>query len=124
MTAEVRRVLVIDDDQGFRDFARDAALTRGWVVETAANGAEGCKAFQTFKPDIVVLDIVMPKMDGFEVLNWLAKERADCRFIVVTGFNPGYATMAEQIGTAMALSDITILMKPVRLSALVAVMAQ
>jgi CheY-like chemotaxis protein len=119
-----KRVLVIDDDQGFRDFARDAVLTKGWTVETAANGVEGCQAFLRFKPDIVVLDIVMPKMDGFEVLNWMAKERTDCRIIVLTGFNPSYAMMAEQLGEAKGLAHLTLLNKPVRLSALITAMEQ
>jgi CheY-like chemotaxis protein len=119
-----KRVLVIDDDQGFRDFARDAVLTKGWTVETAANGVEGCQAFLRFKPDIVVLDIVMPKMDGFEVLNWMAKERTDCKIIVLTGFNPSYAMMAEQLGEAKGLGHLTLLNKPVRLSALITAIEQ
>lgn len=123
MTAASKRILIIDDDQGFRDFARDAAATQGWAVETAANGREGCLAFASFKPDVVVLDIVMPKMDGFEVLDWLAEAQADCRIILLTGYNPSYGSMAEQLGEAKGLPAVTMLTKPVRLAALVAAIA-
>jgi DNA-binding response OmpR family regulator len=118
-----RRVLIIDDDEGFREFARDAALIKGWTVETASNGTEGCDAFQRFNPDIVILDIVMPEMDGFEVLNWMAGRRADCKIIVLTGYNPNYASTAERIRNAEGLPQVTLLTKPVRLSTLVAAMA-
>ncbi|MDY0871303.1 response regulator [Dongia rigui] len=123
MKTDPKRILIIDDDQGFRDFARDAAATQGWVVETAANGREGCLAFANFNPDVVILDIVMPKMDGFEVLDWLSEARAQCRIILLTGYNPSYATMAEQLGEAKGLPAVTMLTKPVRLTALVAAIA-
>ncbi|MBK8161405.1 MAG: response regulator [Rhodospirillaceae bacterium] len=121
--APVKRVLVIDDDQGFRDFARDAALSQGWAVETAANGQGGCTAFTRFKPDVVVLDIVMPEMDGFEVLRWFAQSGAVAKFIVLTGYNPDYANAAEKLGGAMGLNQVQMLTKPVRLATLVAAIA-
>ncbi|WP_374654648.1 response regulator [Dongia sp.] len=124
MTEKLKRILIVDDDEGFLAFARDAALTKGWAVETAANGIEGCDAFIRFRPDIVLLDIVMPKMDGFEVLHWLAEQHTDCRIIVLTGYNPSYAAMAEQLGGANGLMQVTMMTKPVRLAALVAAMAE
>jgi len=123
MRESEKRVLVIDDDQGFRDFARDAAQGQGWLVETAVNGLEGCRAFMRFKPDVVLLDMVMPKMDGVEVLRWFASEGASVKIVLLTGYNPHYADTAEKLGGAMGLDRITMLTKPVRLTALIAAIA-
>jgi CheY-like chemotaxis protein len=123
MSEAVKRVLVIDDDQGFRDFAHDAAQGQGWIVETAVNGQDGCRAFTQFKPDVVLLDMIMPKMDGVEVLRWFASQDAAVRIILLTGYNPHYADIAERLGEAMGLNQITMLTKPVRLTALIAAIA-
>ena len=114
------RVLVVDDEEAFRDFARDAALTQGWTVETASDG-ETCRAlYARFAPDVVVLDIIMPDEDGIELLRWMAGEGAPERVIMVTGFNPHYGEMAEALGEALGLSEIVVLNKPLRLAALLA----
>ncbi len=97
MNEAVKRILVVDDEPGFRDFARDAALSQGWTVERASNGAECRDVYARFAPDVVVLDIVMPDMDGLELLRWFAGERAPKRVVVVTGYNPHYARIAEKL---------------------------
>lgn len=54
------------------------------VVATCVNGAEALQAVRTRKPDVLLLDINMPKLDGFGVLRTLASERVDVRTIVLT----------------------------------------
>ncbi len=58
--------LVTDDDIIIRMFAREALEQAGWVVEEAENGREACAAFQQSPPDVVLLDVMMPEMDGFQ----------------------------------------------------------
>jgi DNA-binding response OmpR family regulator len=57
--------LVADDDFIIRLFAREALEQAGWVVEEAPNGQEAWAAFQRRPPDVVLLDVMMPGMDGF-----------------------------------------------------------
>ncbi|MBE9114317.1 response regulator [Lusitaniella coriacea LEGE 07157] len=60
-----KRVLVIDDDNGVRDiiqFSLEAAA--GWQVLTAASGREGLKIAKTEQPDAILLDVMMPELDG------------------------------------------------------------
>ena len=57
--------LITDDDIIIRMFAREALEQAGWVVEEAENGREACTAFQQKLPDVVLLDVMMPEMDGF-----------------------------------------------------------
>jgi two-component system KDP operon response regulator KdpE len=62
------RVLVIDDEPQIRRALRTALAAHGYEVEIAADGATGLEAIATWAPDAVILDLVMPKIDGFEVL--------------------------------------------------------
>ena len=57
--------LVADDDLIIRMFAREALEQAGWIVEEAQNGREAWAAFQRRPPDVVLLDVMMPEMDGF-----------------------------------------------------------
>lgn len=59
------RALVADDDLIIRMFAREALEQAGWEVEEAQNGRDACSAFQYCPPDVVLLDVMMPEMDGF-----------------------------------------------------------
>ena len=61
------RILVVDDDQLIRSLARDALEGEGFCVSECADGADVLEAFDRERPDLVVLDLVMPEHDGFEV---------------------------------------------------------
>jgi DNA-binding response OmpR family regulator len=58
-------VLVADDDLLLRHMARDALEQAGFAVEEAGNGLEAISAFQRLQPDVVLLDVMMPELDGF-----------------------------------------------------------
>jgi DNA-binding response OmpR family regulator len=59
-------VLVVDDDISIRKFIRANLEARGYSVQIASNGKEALEYFHSGKPDLVILDIMMPVMDGFE----------------------------------------------------------
>ena len=61
------RVLVVDDDNLIRTMLQDGLTAAGYQVETASNGAETFKAMPTFRPDVVVLDVIMPGENGYRV---------------------------------------------------------
>ena len=81
------RVLVIDDDPGILNLVDTALNKRGYDVFTAANGTEGLNRIQDTKPDIVILDKVMPDIDGFEVARRLRREPdfAHVPIVILTG---------------------------------------
>ncbi len=64
-------VLVVDDEQRILNFLSSKLKVSGYEVLTASNGAEALEQVQAQEPDLVVLDIMMPKMDGFETLKEL-----------------------------------------------------
>jgi DNA-binding response OmpR family regulator len=61
------RVLVVDDEQGIVDFLKLGLQYEGYEVRSANDGKQALIAISEFKPDLVVLDINMPRMDGYEV---------------------------------------------------------
>ena len=65
------QVLVVDDDQRTRDMLRRTLQKAGCTVAEAANGSEAIEALERAKPALVLLDLMMPGMDGFEVLERL-----------------------------------------------------
>jgi excisionase family DNA binding protein len=63
-----RRVLVVDDDAGLREFIRSDLEAEGYAVREAASADEGLAALDAESPDLILLDVMMPMMDGWEML--------------------------------------------------------
>jgi two-component system response regulator MprA len=60
------RILVIDDDRALRDALRRAFVLAGYEVQVAQNGLEGIQRVDETRPDVIVLDVMMPELDGLE----------------------------------------------------------
>jgi CheY-like chemotaxis protein len=70
----MRRVLIADDKESSREFVRTVLEHAGCVVEEASDGREALTKIRTNPPDLVVLDLHMPALDGFEVLAELRRD--------------------------------------------------
>lgn len=75
--------LVVDDDRGARLIASSLLQESGFTVEQAADGVEALAAFERVKPGIVLLDVVMPEMDGFAVCREIRNRSEEGRYIPV-----------------------------------------
>src|SRR5882672_6618828 len=60
------RVLVVEDDDGTQTLLRKLLSSKGFVVEVASNGLEGLMHIESARPDVIVCDINMPELDGFQ----------------------------------------------------------
>lgn len=79
------RVLVIDDEPGMRSLMRRGLGLSGYEVETADGGEAGLEAASQRPPDVVLLDLMMPGLDGFETLECLCGLEPRPRVIVLSG---------------------------------------
>jgi adenylate cyclase len=83
------RILVVDDDQIQRERVREWLDGQQWTVQEAENGREALARLQQDKPDLILLDLMMPEMDGFAVVAALQKDPAwrDIPVIVITSLD-------------------------------------
>jgi CheY-like chemotaxis protein len=110
-----RRLLVIDDEPDFMQIVRTVAEEMGFEVTTAGDAAEFKAVYTASPPDIMVIDVVMPEVDGIELVEWLVGVGCSRDVIMVTGYNPNYASAAAAIAQAKSSMNVRILQKPVLL---------
>jgi DNA-binding NarL/FixJ family response regulator len=80
------------------------------VVGTASNGAEALKMIEELRPDLVLLDLQMPRMNGLQVASWLTAEFPTTRVVIVTGIDVSYlaARLSEMgVHSIIAKQDLT-----------------
>jgi CheY-like chemotaxis protein/anti-sigma regulatory factor (Ser/Thr protein kinase) len=77
------QVLVVDDDPKSRDVLRRTLTKEGWTVAEATNGGEALDQLERSRPALVLLDLMMPEMDGFEVLEQMRRDEAWCDIPVI-----------------------------------------
>ncbi|HEU4973743.1 MAG TPA: response regulator transcription factor [Baekduia sp.] len=73
--SESHRVLVVDDEPNIADVISMALRYQGFTVESAGDGRSALEAVATFKPDLLVLDVMLPDMEGFEIARRLSADR-------------------------------------------------
>jgi DNA-binding response OmpR family regulator len=87
--SDKKRILVVDDEPRIRDLLRIVLESRGFAVSEAENGATALKEFAAASPDLVVLDVMMPGMDGFECCRQL-RSASDCPIMMLTAKGEDY----------------------------------
>jgi len=91
-TGQGRSVLVVEDDPATRDLVQDGLSREGWTVRLAGNGREGLDLLSSGIPDLVLLDLMMPEMDGFQFLEGFRRK-------------PGCSQVTVVVMTAKILKD-------------------
>ncbi|MBW1676250.1 MAG: response regulator [Deltaproteobacteria bacterium] len=107
------KVLLVDDEKEFLDSLAERMKTRGMDVSTATSAIDALKKTEGESYDAIVLDLMMPGMDGLEVLKVLKKKRPEVQVILLTG----HATVEKGI-EAMKLGALDFLEKPADLATL------
>lgn len=101
-------ILIVDDFEYVREVIAQTMIERGHkVVGMAANGKEGVEAYNKYKPDIVLLDLHMPVMDGIETLKRIKKIDDAAKVIVVSALGQG-----ALVSKAMSLGAADYIVKP------------
>ena len=83
-TAARPRVLVVDDDKAVRESLRRSLEFNGYAVSLAADGAEALAGIGSMGPDVVIMDVMMPRLDGIETTKALRKAGNDIPILVLT----------------------------------------
>jgi CheY-like chemotaxis protein len=114
-----KRVLVVDDEPSIRDLVADALREAGFEIQSASNGVEALTLMQRWLPEVIVLDLMMPRLDGtgFTELMRLNPRYAGVRVLLVTAAY-GAEQAASHVGAQAWLS------KPFELERLVDAVTQ
>ena len=108
MPEGARRVLLAEDDRFLRRAAEARLRRHGLEVLTAADGEEALRVARAEPLDLILLDVVMPKLEGFEVLKLLKEDEATARIPVIILSNLG---QERDVAQAKALGAIAFLVK-------------
>lgn len=116
------RLLLIDDELAVARFIAHAAEECGYEAFITVTAESFRSQYRACDPDVVVLDLALPRSDGVELLRFLAEEKSEARILPVSGFDERVLEAAVRLGTALGLDMAEPLRKPVRLNQLMAAM--
>jgi DNA-binding response OmpR family regulator len=104
-----KKILIIEDEPDIREAMAEAVADAGFTVFTAANGAEGFQTAITEKPDVILLDIIMPVLNGHETLKKLRQDPwgQHVKVIMLTSMDD-----VHNVGTAHEQNITDYLIKP------------
>jgi two-component system chemotaxis response regulator CheY len=102
-----KRVLVVDDTVCTRSQIRDILVAAGYEVEEIANGAEAVERFRELRPDLVTMDIVLPRKSGIEATREIVREYPGARVVICSGLN-----QETLVAEAVAAGAAVYLVKP------------
>ena len=74
--ASEKKILVVDDEPDVRNFLAACLEDAGFIVETAVDGIDALEKVEAFSPDLMTLDMVMPRMPGIKVIRELRKQKS------------------------------------------------
>lgn len=106
-----KRLLIVDDVVAMGEFVRTVGKSLGYEVRLSTCGEEFKRVVDEFDPTTVMLDIMMPDIDGLQLVKWLRERGCAAKIIVASMENPNYAKLARALGKGRGL-DISVLPKP------------
>ncbi|HET6272708.1 MAG: Response regulator [Bacteroidetes bacterium] len=84
--ADKSKILVVDDEDALRTVLSNELTSEGYDVSTASDGDEAISTIQKGLYDLVLLDIKMPRLNGFEVLKFVKEKHPKTKVVMLTGF--------------------------------------
>lgn len=104
MPEKKNKVLIAEDEETLSQMYQVKFEKDGFIVEMAADGQEALKKAREFKPNVILLDIIMPQLDGFSVLEQLRKDKEFAKVPIIMLTNLGQSEDIEK-GKKMGASD-------------------
>jgi DNA-binding response OmpR family regulator len=99
MSTDGKRVLLVEDDRFLRRACEKSLRQQGFAVSTAADGEEALRASRAELPDLILLDILMPRLNGIEVLRALRADEKTCAIPVIVLTNSSKESDMREIET-------------------------
>jgi len=117
-TSSKPRLLIVDDDTAICDFLRMVATELNMEVVDATIASQALGIVDSYKPNIIILDLCMPDMDGVEVIAKLAEKKCDSSIVLVSGMDQRTLSSVQALGREHKLNMLATLTKPMTIEAL------
>ena len=105
-----KRILVADDSIVVRKIVSEALKKSGVEIEQARDGQEAVEKYKIFKPDLTIIDLVMPNMNGLDAIVEIQESNPEAKFVVFTS-----TSRRDEIVTAKSLNVLSYLVKPLKM---------
>jgi DNA-binding response OmpR family regulator len=102
-----KKILIVEDDKFLRELISQKLSKEGYDISEAVDGEKGVKSVQEIKPDLVLLDLILPGIDGFEVLSRIKADSAIAQIPIIILSNLGQKDDIER-GLKMGAADYLI----------------
>jgi DNA-binding response OmpR family regulator len=113
-----KRLLIVDDEQSICEFVRRVAESEGYEVEVALTHEQFSETYDRFQPSAILLDLVMPKVDGIALLATLADKQCRAQLLIMSGYHPELLKSGSRLGSGYNLDVRGTLHKPFGVSEL------
>jgi len=107
-----KRLLSVDDDTHILSIIQAVAVDLGFSVEALSESGRFMTTYNRVKPDVITLDVMMPDMDGIEIIQWLSDIESTASVIIVSGGARMYMKLGEKLAGARGSLRTTLLTKP------------
>jgi CheY-like chemotaxis protein len=119
-----KKLLIIDDQAGIAKVVSLIAEQLGLEVKALNSSVLATETFLEYRPDIVILDMIMPEKDGIDVLNEILLTGVPARIVLTSGFSNAYLRLAEGVAKFHDSDKVSVLKKPFRREDLIAVLKE
>lgn len=109
------KLLVIDDEPDIARYIGQVAEELGYEVRVTTDADTFKHSYDDFNPTVVILDVVMPEVDGIELVKFLAQRNCSARILVISGYAQRYLDNTKTLGEAFGLQSVTAMAKPIEL---------
>jgi CheY-like chemotaxis protein len=110
-----KRILVAEDSAVMRGIILKALKNSGFEIEQASDGQEAVEKYKVFKPDLTIMDLVMPKIGGLDAIIEIQESDPDAKFVVFTS-----TSRRDEVVTAKSLNVLSYIVKPLKMEDLIA----
>jgi len=94
----MKNILVIDDNLMMRKLIKNLFHEENFEIKEAANGIEGLEFVKDHPVDLIITDLIMPKMEGIELIMNIRRDFPDIKIIAISGGKPYYLYLAKKLG--------------------------
>jgi CheY-like chemotaxis protein len=119
-----KKLLIVDDQAGITKVVEMIARQLGLNARSLNSSAHATETFIAFKPDVLILDMIMPEKDGIDVLNEILLTGIPVKVVLTSGFSDAYLRLAEGVARFHDNPNVSILRKPFRREELVRLLTE